>query len=293
MSPGANLRARLHRSRRRRVGEGAHAAPRCVEHRTGGGGRLGHLAPLDQHAAALPGEIGDLGNRGQAEVVGVGGVDAADQGVDQPEVHLGAEAGPDEGPQRVGLQTGTWSERLGRCPQLAGPGQQARPGQRQHIGGHAEQQPLGDVVQAIPPHRRLAGRRRDEVVAEADLVGECGTPRDPGEECIGSLVDGPVAGELGGEELAAEPVVGLEHGDRQGRLGGDERESGRQPGDATADDGDARRPLARAHRPAITRRARASMTSASSFTHAVRANEMPWRAARCAASMSRSYNTSR
>ena len=72
------------------------------------------------------GELGELRHRGEAEVVGVGGVDAADERVDQPLVDLVAEAARGSSAPIESSAIGAWQERLGGGAQLAPPRQQRR-----------------------------------------------------------------------------------------------------------------------------------------------------------------------
>ena len=143
----------------------------------------------------LGGEIGDLGDGGEAEVVGVGRVDAAHQRIDEAKVHLGPEAGPHVRAQRVGLDARAPPEGLGGRAHLSGPTDELRPGERHHVGGHAQQQALRDVVKAVPPHCGLARSGGHQLVSETDRVRQCGAPGQTGEECVGSLVDAGMPGE--------------------------------------------------------------------------------------------------
>ena len=124
---------------------------------------------------------------------------------------LGAEPARIVRPEGVGGERGAWRSGSVAGAQLAGPRQQPGAGQSQQVGGHAEQQPLGDVVQAVPPHCGVGPLRGDEVCGEADLGGQRRRPRHPGEERVGALVDGGEPGERRRADLPAEAVAGLAH----------------------------------------------------------------------------------
>ena len=267
------------------VGEGGHPADRGQEDRTAGWRRVRPLPPsAEQQAASASGEGGQLRDHRQAEAVGIGGVDAADEGVDEALVDLVAEPVTDEGADRVG-GVAARQQRFGGGAQLAADGQQAARRQAQEVGGHAQEQALGDRVQTPEPDGRGGGGRRGQLAGEPDLGGEGGGVGHARQERVGALVDGGHAGERGCVQLAAESVVGFPDLDLDGapRRCGGEGVGHRQPGDPAADDEDAV-----AHRPATTRSARAPMTVGSAFIDAVRRNARPWSSARRRASMSRS-----
>ena len=70
-------------------------------------------ASSGEQQAALAGREGrQLGHHGEAEAVGVGGVDAADEGVDEALVDLVAEAGADQRADRITVRTGGRQQRL-------------------------------------------------------------------------------------------------------------------------------------------------------------------------------------
>jgi hypothetical protein len=261
--------------------EGLHPLGRREEDRAGGG-RAPALAEAEQEAPRALEPSGHLGGaRRQAELAGVAGVDAADQRVDQPIQHLRAEPLLDERPEVVGGGMAAPHERFEHRPRLARPAQQVRAGQRAEAGGHPQHQSVRDGVQrAVPPDVGPAGRGRHKVV-EAQLLGEVDGPGHPGEEGVGALVDRGQAGEGRGADLAAQPLVGLEHRHPRRRdlaVADPVAEVVRraQARDAASDDGDV------GHRPArcITSSATASSTTGSSFTHAVRAKARPWLSAR-------------
>ena len=155
--------------------EDAHAAARSEERagrRLTGGARAGGAglrAQAEQQAAVLGEGVGDLrGHRPQAQVVGVAGVDAADQRVDQAVEHLVAEAGPDGQAEGVALVAGrvpAGQQGLDRGPGLApprqqagsGPGRQARPVRRARgpgaAGGAARRDQTTRAGSPAPPGR--------------------------------------------------------------------------------------------------------------------------------------------
>ena len=167
------------------AGADRHAPPRCggrhglderrhpakggEEDRTARWRRLGPLTPgAEQQAAPAAGEGGQLRHHRQAEAVGVGGVDAADEGVDEALVDLVAEPATHEGADRVG-GIAAREERLGGGAQLAADRQQAARRQAQEVGGHAEQQALGDRVETVEPDGGGGVRRRGQCAGEPDL----------------------------------------------------------------------------------------------------------------------------
>ena len=202
-----------------------------------GGGALGPQ-PLAQAAVGLHG-LGELGRaRAHAQLVGVAGVDPAEQRCDQHLEDLVAAAAPHQGADGV---VATVVPRLGvevvllARPDKAFVGQDPRRGHRVEVGGHAEHQPLGEAPQlAAGPQVGRAGGRGGEAVVEAEPVAQLDGGRHPGEEGVGSLVEA-VAGEGRGEELAAGALARLDEGHLHARLLGQVERRG-QAGDATAQD---------------------------------------------------------
>jgi hypothetical protein len=117
--------------------------------------------------------------------------------------------------------------------------------------------------------------------AQAELGAQLHRLGPAGEERVGREVDVDV-GERLAAQLAADVLVGVEHHRHVALLPQLVRRG--QTGDAGADD---------RYSHALTRSASACSTAASSFSTRVRANAMPFASARAAASMSRSYATSR
>ena len=163
--------------------------------------------------------------------------------------------------------------------------------------GTPSSRPSGIRCSAVVPDRGVHRFGRHQLVGEADLRRQLRRVRDPGEERVGTAVDHVESGEGRPADPAAEPLGRLEHRDVE-RFGAGELPCRGEPGDPAADHGDP----AVLHRLAvivwrlatsITRSASAAITSGSALTLAVRSKASPARSARCAASMSRSYSTSR
>ncbi len=172
---------------------------RSSEDRRCSGGPGAEAAPSDaarcEQQAPITGECRELGDLGQAEVVGVCCVDTADQGIDETFVHLIAEPRADVAADVVVVGRRTREQRLecGSC--FAPPGDQPAACQRQRVAGDAEHESVGDVVETVVPDGRTDPLGMDEVVTEADRPGEVGRVRDSGEERIGTRVDAVEPGE--------------------------------------------------------------------------------------------------
>ncbi len=239
-------------------------------------------------------QLRELWHGGQTRVIGVGGVDAADQRIDQSIVDLVAEACPDQRTERV-VGIGARQQRLGGGPQLARPAQQRGGDERSHRGRNAEHDATGDRVHAVvPDHRRGVGRRGHVAARQPDLACKCNGVRDAGEIGVGPLVDVCQPAERRGGDHPAQPSIGLPQLDIE-PVGVAQPGGSGETGDAATDD---ERPTI-AHTCAIgsasswIRDANAAITAGSSLTHAVRAKARPCDSARWRASMSRSYSTSR
>ena len=172
----------------------------------------------EQQAAPAAGEGGQLGHHRQAEAVGVGGVDAADEGVDEALVDLVAEPAAHERADRVVGVAAAGQQRLERGAQLAAPPTAGRcVARRSDVGRHAEQQPSGigcspsNHTAAVAPVGDVSSSPRPTARASAVACGHAG------EEGVGALVDGGQPGERRRAQLAAEAVVGLAHLDRRRR----------------------------------------------------------------------------
>ena len=184
--------------------EDAHAAARGEERagrRLTGGARAGGAglrAQADQQAAVLGEGVGDLrGHRPQAQVVGVAGVDAADQRADQAVEHLVAEPGPDGQAQGVALVAGrvpAGQQGLDGGPGLAPPREQAGAGHGRQAGRCAEHQARWQPVE-LPsrPDERGQARRGHQIVRQAELAGQLDRRRGPGQEHVGAALDARAA----------------------------------------------------------------------------------------------------
>ena len=233
----------------------------------------------EQAAAAPAAARASCGRRPEAERVGVAGVDAADERVDEALEHLVAEpvAGRTRPSGRRVDAVARAGRRLERGPHLARATTAARPW-RARRGRPARRararrdgvQRRRDQTSAVPVRGATSSSPRPSSPGELDARRARGRgtrrrPRRRGQ-----------AGERRRADLAAQPVVGLEHGDV-----GAVRRSGElvrrgQPGDAAADDGDPRPSRSSISRsPARPASASAPITAGSSLTHAVRAKARP------------------
>ena len=222
-------------------------------------------------------------------MVGVGGVDAADQRVDEPLVDLVAEPGPDEPPDRVVV------DRRARAAAARSPRATCR------ATTAASSWPAGrgaPADRAAGPRGSGAGRRTrpPRRPAPATRGRRPGRRRGRGSSASGtrarnasapaSTWSTPANG--GAVDPSADTVGRLEHRDVAVRRRGD-LEGGGEPGDPATDDGDA--PASRSDAIAVTERcgrcvdrrrstrsASAAMTAGSSLTLAVRSKARPaWR----------------
>ena len=204
------------------VGQGLGADRDAVEDRgarvgTGVERRLLLLAQPQDQAGPAAGRGGQLGRTGgDAELVGVAGVDTRQQRGHQLFVDLVAQAASHEVADRevavaLGVAGGLVGRRLGGVDVGGGPGHalgadDARRGQGVHVGGHAQHQPTGEAAQlAAGPHQRRALGGGGEHPGDAELLAELAGLGHPGEEGVGAAVDRS-SGERRGEDLAAHPV---------------------------------------------------------------------------------------
>ena len=118
-APSADHRRRGAHDRRGGGRRASAHAVRAARRRPGPAGARPATACREEHAAVPRGELGDLRHGGEAEPVGVGGVDAADERIDEPLVHLVAEPGAHERADRVGARcrcaAGTARARRAAC----------------------------------------------------------------------------------------------------------------------------------------------------------------------------------
>ncbi len=110
------------------------------------------------------------------------------------------------------------------------------PGQRGGGAGDAHDVALGHGAQGVAgPDRRGGGGGRCQAAAEADLAGEGDRLGAAGQYRLGAEVD-PDAGDLAGQQLAADPARGLQ--DRHPRAAVQQPVRGGQSGDPAPDDDD-------------------------------------------------------
>jgi len=119
---------------------------------------------------AARGECVDLRDGLETEAVGVGGVDAAHQGVDETFVHLPAESTADEGADGVTVRHAR-QDRFDARAQLAERAEESRHRERAHLRGHPHENVARDLVQAVVPHVRARAGGRGECRTEAEVAG--------------------------------------------------------------------------------------------------------------------------
>ena len=253
---------------------------------------------------------GQLGGRGgQAQALAAPGVDAAQEGIHHPLLHLPTEAGRDQGAHghvAPGGNSGGRQHQVeggpGQAPGRHGPG----PGQADQVGGDAQHQALGEGAEPAPrPDEGPVGRGGLQLAVQAQLPAQLHPGRGPGHEGVGSPVNGP-APEMGGHDLAPGPAAGLQDHDPRrrpsgGRVGrqlpgrGQARHPGahhRHRGPAVAgravDGAHGGGDPARAEARSSTRPARVATRPGSSLSDAVRTRVRPRSAARARASTSMS-----
>ena len=273
-----------------RVDERRHAGLRGEEHR---GGRVGHGGPLgsaglDERGSAAADRCVELRHRrGEAEVVGVAGVDPADQRVDQSLERLVAETGahhradgdvlgrsgerrrevlPDApgtlGGQDLGrrrARRGRWARRGAGPPGAGGARRGSTPGRGER-----------PATRGRPP-ARARGRARTPSGTRARKLSAASSRTAPSN---------------GARRAPCRRAGPVRHGD--GRAGERRVTSGDQAGDAAAGHDDVRHGAA-----SSTRSASAPSTVGSALRTCVRAKASPTSSATWRASMSRSYTTSR
>lgn len=168
--------------------------------------------------------------RAHRDAVRVARVDAAEQGFHQAVDDLPAEAGrhvlphrhvvADLGAGQVGVALDTGQALVGQDPGEGGRG-----------AGDAHDVPLGHRPQGAPgPERGRGGGGRLEPVGEAGLAREGDRLRAAGQHRLGAEVDAR-ARDLAGQQLAADPVRGLQDGHSRTPLqqfvrGGEPRDPG-------------------------------------------------------------------
>jgi hypothetical protein len=145
-APGPHVDAAGDQPAVQAVDQGADAEGRGVE--DGSGRRLRAAPQAEQEAALLACDRRQLGHRGgEAEVVGVAGVDAADQRVDEPFQHLPPKAGTHQRAERVVGDRRARQHGVECGARLSAGRQQPRAAQSHQPLRHAEHQAGGDRVQ--------------------------------------------------------------------------------------------------------------------------------------------------
>ena len=216
-----------------------HTAAQAEEEGRVGGNSLPPLgAQAEDQAAVAAGGAGQVGgDGGQAEAIGAAGVDAADERVDQALQHLAAEAAADDlGDRGVGGRPAGREDDVEGGAGRAGRTHDTSARERQRAQGHAEDEAVGEGAQlSSTPQPGAGGRRRHQLVAQAEVPAEVGSPGHPAQEGVGPEVEGDPA-LPGGADLPADPL---------GRFHDDDVDAaslqvpgGGQPGDARADDDD-------------------------------------------------------
>jgi len=281
-----------------RVDEPLEPAAQRQEHRRGGrarGRRRDGRAQAADDAAVGAGRRGQVRRGGlEAELVAVAGVDAAEQGVDQPLEDLSPEPPAHERADRlVALQPLPGKDEVHPRAHHAGRGEDARAQQVAGTGGQPRQEPCRQRAQrAARPHERGALAGGDEVLAETELAAQLDRAGRAAEQRIRADVERRAC-ERHGPDPPARALRRVEDRDLRRVVGMGERPRGREPGDAGADDDDAgahRAAASRAPSPAWASATPASMrvNVGSAFGERVRANARPSSSATPRASMSRS-----
>ena len=162
-------------------------------------------------------------------------------------------------PIESGGEVGARAQDLGRGAELAASRQQRRSSEREEAGRQPQQQTFGDVVQTVPPHRRLAGLR----ARSASRRAPCGRGRRPTAHGPGTRRRprrSPDARRTGLDRITPPSLLSASK-TVTSRAGFDRGVRGSETGDATADHGDA--PVAAHDVPSarMTRSANAAITA--------------------------------
>ena len=134
------------------VDQCAHPGGRRVEERRIRWRWCGAARPAggEEEASSRAGECSELGHHLHTETVGVGGIDAADERVDEAVVDLAAESLPDEGADRVAVIT-AGENHVESGSSLAPPCEQVARGQPGDLSRHTEDDAVGDRVEPVEP----------------------------------------------------------------------------------------------------------------------------------------------
>ena len=172
-----------------------------------------HLAESTDQGSVLGHRLGqERGGGLQAEAVDVGGVDAADERIDQPVGQLVAQALPAQGPDgHVCGEVGRGHRQITGRPFLAGVADQIRVIERRRVDGYAEHGAARQDVQPAVEKEigRLRGDRVGHLVGQAELVDEFTPGIGPHQHGVRSGVDHRcfrLIADRAGEDFAAPPV---------------------------------------------------------------------------------------
>ena len=236
------------------------------------------------------GQRGELGNHGQAEAVGVGAVDAADQRIDEPLVDLVAEPARINAPMRVAVRrAGAGTARARPAPCRRHDSRPLRARRRCRSARRAAARRGWRAGRRATPR---PARRSGEVSASPSPTPPGQRRRRTGHRARNASAPSSTAGRPAngaGPDLAAEPVVGLEHLDVDvAALTRPVSECAAvEAGDAAADHDDARCHGAR-RRPSHHESGQRADHRRVVVDDAVRSKASPRSSARGLASMSRS-----
>ena len=138
----------------------------------------------------------------RAELVGLAGVNSRQQRIDQHLEGLVAETATYQRPHghvathvdvAVHASAGTGGAgavRIGLHCGQPGFGEQAATGQGVEIGGHAQQQSLGQGCQpALVDDLGGAHARADQLLAQPQVTAQLHAPRHPGQEAVGPFIE--------------------------------------------------------------------------------------------------------
>ena len=232
--------------------ESAHTAFEAEKWRRGrpggAGGASGFAHGADETAvlglhAAQGGE-----GREDAEALGVGVVDAGEQGLSEAVDELVAEAAAHESGEGfvAGILAGGDKE-FGEDAGLRLEGKEGGAGDGAPAGGSEHHHAGRDGVEVGADGDEGAGGLAegvDEAIAEAEFAHEIGGPGLAPQDGVGAVLDDELtaagSGLGGGEDFASPAGGGLEDGAGDGGLGVGKVPGGGEPGDAAADDGDVR-----------------------------------------------------
>ncbi len=198
----------------------------------------------------------------EAQLGRVGGVDPADQRLDQAFQHLAAEPPLDErGEALVAVVPLAGEHQVQEHPELAAPRQDRRRQDRPEPAGGHQHEPLRHRHEPpLPDHERAAVLRigPDQLVGQPELAAEVDPPRLVGDERVGAPLQGEAVVAIG-PDRAPDAVAGLEddHLDRTAEALGARGDpvGRRQPREAAADDHHpvrARRVLGQGNPPRLT-----------------------------------------